>query len=55
MMWRSGCNEWRTLVIQTIVDMADVVLGGLFRLHQMFNDMDKDVKMENLKEKRLQR
>ncbi|MDN3694398.1 hypothetical protein QWZ06_19970 [Chryseobacterium tructae] len=30
--------------------LADVVLGGLFRLHQMFNDMDKEVKNGNLKQ-----
>ncbi|QMV70686.1 fatty acid desaturase [Sphingobacterium paramultivorum] len=35
--------------IKRLVTTADVVLGGLFRLHRMFNDMDKEVKKGNLK------
>lgn len=36
--------------VKRLFTMADVVLGGLFRLHQMFHDMDKEVKNGNLKE-----
>ncbi|MFC3758695.1 fatty acid desaturase [Chryseobacterium tructae] len=36
--------------VKRLLTLADVVLGGLFRLHQMFNDMDKEVKNGNLKQ-----
>ena len=45
-----GVTNGERWSIKRLLTTADVVLGGLLRLHQMFNDMDKEVKNGNLKD-----
>lgn len=45
-----GVTNGERWSIKRLFTTADLVLGGLFRVHRMFHDMDKEVKNGNLKE-----